>query len=225
MTVIGIETATDVCSVGIVAEGRTMSRSVRDSRIHSEQLLVLLDGAMKEASVGWKDIGGVALSAGPGSFTGLRIGASAVKGLLSAHAAPFALVPTFHGIHAAYREEAKSEGSCIICLDAKQDEWYVQEAGPDGLVEPPRIVTTAVLRDMVKGRTVLTDVPDRFREDAEALDLRRWCSGAMIARLGKEMIEQGKTHDVRTFEPSYWKEFVVRSTPKAVTPRSEAKET
>ena len=102
MIVLGIETATDVCSVGIAKSEMSIERSIRESRIHSEKLLVILHEVMEEAGVTWKDINGAALSSGPGSFTGLRIGASAVKGLLSAHSRPFVLVPTFDEIVAGY---------------------------------------------------------------------------------------------------------------------------
>ena len=224
MTVVGIETATDVCSVGVLAGETVVERSVRESRIHSEKLLVMLREALDEAGLAWKDVQGVALSSGPGSFTGLRIGASTAKGLLSAQMKPFVLVPTFAGVMENCRRAAGPGTGLVVCLDAKQDEWYVQETENDGTVSELRVMRTADLAGLIGGRPVVTDVPDRFKEYSSVSDLRKWCSGAAIARLGRARLQKGESDDVRLFEPSYWKEFVVRTTPKAVTPPRDAKE-
>lgn len=224
MTFLGIETATEVCSVGIVSGDTHFERSLRESRIHSEKLLVLLGEVMDEAAVGWDRIDGLALSAGPGAFTGLRIGASAAKGLLSAHARGFVAVPTFVAINRAYQMGQAPGKECLICMDAKQDEWYVQKAGPRGVEGSVAVLTTDAVRGMPRGLVVLTDVPGQFRDHPEVLDLRQWCSGAAVAEVGRQMLERGELSDVRTFEPSYWKDFVVRTAPKVVTPPKEAKE-
>jgi len=224
MNVLGIETATDVCSIGIVSGERRFERSLRESRIHSEKLLVVLSEVLEEASLKWAGIQAVALSSGPGSFTGLRIGASTVKGLLSPENRPFVKVPTFDGISSAYLREHGPVKGHMICLDAKQDEWYVQKIGSDGIRGPISLIGTSLLMGQIAGSVVLTDVPNRFHEHNGVFDLHRWCSGTAIADVGRQKLEEGARDDVRVFEPSYWKEFVVRTVPKAVRPQPEAKE-
>jgi len=166
----------------------------------------------------------VALSSGPGSFTGLRIGASTVKGLLTPDIKPFVLIPTFDGISASYLRENEAAESHMICLDAKQDEWYVQKYGPDGSGGRIEILETSKVLPQIGTRVVLTDVPGQFGGYEHVSDLRRWCSGAVIAGLGRAKIEQGIRDDVRSFEPSYWKEFAVRKAPNIVTPVQRVKE-
>ena len=87
-----------------------------------------------------------------------------------------------------------------------------------------QVLRTDGVQDLSAGRPIVTDVPGRFSGNVSVSDLRQWCSGATIAALGREKLGQGKTDDVRTFEPAYWKDFVVRTIPKAVTPPREAKE-
>jgi len=223
--VLGIETATDVCSVGLVSGSRVEERSIRESRIHSEQLLVLVDQVLGAMSLMWSDVEGVALSSGPGSFTGLRIGASAAKGLAEARRTPFVPVPTFDGIRAAYRASKGSSGRLLICLDAKQDEWYVQESDDAGDALPVTILGTKELMRRMVGCTVLTDAPERLGDHSAMIGIHAWCSGATIARLGRERLLTGERTDIASFEPSYWKEFVVRTVPKPVVPSAATKET
>ena len=74
MAILGIETSTAVCSVGMIEEnGAMQERALIESHIHSEKLLTLIDAVCRGSL---KMLQGVAVSIGPGSFTGLRIGLS-----------------------------------------------------------------------------------------------------------------------------------------------------
>lgn len=92
---LGIETSGDTCAVGISRDGRLLLEIAANIRnIHSRELAPFVALALEKAALSTRDISALVLSAGPGSFTGLRIGYSFAKGLAHALAAPVIEVPT-----------------------------------------------------------------------------------------------------------------------------------
>ena len=82
MLVLGIETSTTQGGVAIIGEDRVLCETVLNVEVtHSERLLPAVDRALDEARITLESLGGIAVSIGPGSFTGLRIGLSTAKGL------------------------------------------------------------------------------------------------------------------------------------------------
>lgn len=125
--ILAIETATEICSVAIVRDGSVpVMRSLNEKNIHSERLLSLIDECLATISATINDITALAVSIGPGSFTGLRIGLSTAKGLALARTIPVMAVPTLDGIAEAFRREPKNEKSGTFCamIDAKRSEAY-----------------------------------------------------------------------------------------------------
>ena len=127
--ILGIETATSSCSVALVEEetGKLISfRSVVEKNIHSEKLLQFTDEIICEAKITLQQISKVAVSIGPGSFTGLRIGLSAAKGFASALNIPIVPIPTLDGlIHFALQEKIiESNSKVIAMISAKKKEAY-----------------------------------------------------------------------------------------------------
>src|SRR5262245_64923780 len=95
MRVLAIDTSTLAGGVALVDGGRTVAEYVLDVRLtHSERLMPAIDRVMADAGWGPSDLTGLAVAVGPGSFTGLRVGVSAVKGLALALSIPIAAVPT-----------------------------------------------------------------------------------------------------------------------------------
>ncbi|MGB1282785.1 MAG: tRNA (adenosine(37)-N6)-threonylcarbamoyltransferase complex dimerization subunit type 1 TsaB, partial [Schleiferiaceae bacterium] len=78
-----IETATKNCSVAIVSDSRVIAQSAQreDKFVHGERLHLLVQKCMQTAGLDYSDIQGVCVGKGPGSYTGLRIGVSAAKGI------------------------------------------------------------------------------------------------------------------------------------------------
>src|SRR5690606_12325361 len=96
MYILNIETSTKNCSVSIAQNGKTIALKevAEESFSHSEKLHVFIDNLLKENQITYKDSNAVALSGGPGSYTGLRIGTSAAKGLCFALDIPLIAVDT-----------------------------------------------------------------------------------------------------------------------------------
>ncbi|MGI6649153.1 MAG: tRNA (adenosine(37)-N6)-threonylcarbamoyltransferase complex dimerization subunit type 1 TsaB [Bacillota bacterium] len=119
--VLGIDSATLVAGMAIVDEQRVVVEGfLQTRRTHSERLLPLIDWWMREAELSLADIDGIAVTNGPGSFTGLRIGMATAKGLAQATGKAFIGIPTLDAL------ALNLAGSGVICpiLDARKGEVY-----------------------------------------------------------------------------------------------------
>ena len=81
--ILNIETATKNCSVALAKEGKTIlcKEIAEEGYSHAERLHVFIEAIVHEAGIAFQDLSAIAVSQGPGSYTGLRIGVSAAKGL------------------------------------------------------------------------------------------------------------------------------------------------
>ncbi len=121
--ILGIETASDICSVAIgegdqVIAERTLTEGMR----HSSALTGLVDEVLKEANIPIKELSAVAISNGPGSYTGLRVGASTAKGICYSLNIPLIAVPTLESL--AYDIDPQSDDFVLATLDARRMEAY-----------------------------------------------------------------------------------------------------
>jgi tRNA threonylcarbamoyladenosine biosynthesis protein TsaB len=120
--ILALETATMCGSVALVVENRCVAEfSLQTGATHSRRLLAAVDWLMQETAIEWPDIDAVAVSLGPGSFTGLRIGLATAKGLAMAAGAKIIGVGTLDGLAAQC-----SAADILICpvLDARKKEVY-----------------------------------------------------------------------------------------------------
>ena len=121
--ILALETATMCGSVSIVTENRCVAEfSLQTGETHSRRLLAGVDWLLKETSLEWSAIDAVAVSLGPGSFTGLRIGLATAKGLAIAAEVKLIGVGTLDGLAAQFY----AAGDILICpvLDARKKEVY-----------------------------------------------------------------------------------------------------
>jgi tRNA threonylcarbamoyladenosine biosynthesis protein TsaB len=124
--IIHIETATTTCSVAAGENGVLKAvRSVHDGYKHAENLLRLVEEVLQEA--GWKyaELSAIGVSAGPGSYTGLRIGVSTAKGLCYALDIPLIAVSTLYSLASGFRRQFP-DSDVLLCpmLDARRMEVY-----------------------------------------------------------------------------------------------------
>jgi tRNA threonylcarbamoyladenosine biosynthesis protein TsaB len=122
MLVLGIETSTTQGGVAVIGEDHVLCETVLNVEVtHSERLLPAVDRALGEARITLEALGGIAVSIGPGSFTGLRIGLSTAKGLAYATGLPLVGVPTLEAM--AWTLPAARWQICPV-LDARKQEVY-----------------------------------------------------------------------------------------------------
>lgn len=130
-----IETATRLCSVALGRDGALLAmREVESERgAHAEKVNVFVDEVLQEAGVVLSDIDAVAVGIGPGSYTGLRIGLSAAKGLCYGLDVPIIGVSTLTTlVHAARQAQALDQRTLWPMVDARRMEVFTQEYDATG---------------------------------------------------------------------------------------------
>lgn len=218
MFVLGIEAATQVAAVAVVCGERLVAeRLVNNQRTHSVNLLPMIKGVMEDAQVDRRSLAGIAVSTGPGSFTGLRIGMATAKTLAQAWGLPVVGVGTLEAL--AYALWGR-EGLICPVLHAKKDEVYAAlyrmekeelccVEGPLAL-SPPELVQK-LLRVEVPV-TLVGDGALMHRElfrgclgnrVAFAPDSLMWPRGAHVAELGYYRLMQDKGCDPLELLPNY----------------------
>lgn len=223
MTVLGIETSTAVCAVGLVHDGKNpIERSLVESHIHSEKLLTLVQEVVAEAGIKLSAIDCIAISIGPGSFTGLRIGLSTAKGLCYALEKPLVTISTFEALATAAFDAYPKISKIVVMIDAKKSEYYVgqfEKAGEE--INPCSEIQVLSFADAVSAvvpdsRTlILTDSVDKVVKaagTAEAVkDVHQFCRASVVAKLGFRKARAHDGADIASVEPMYLKDFVVHS--------------
>ncbi len=157
MRLLAIDTSTRLASVAVVDGDRLAERTGPADRGHrSADLLVLIDAACRELAVAPRELEAVAVGAGPGSFTGLRIGLATAKGIAFAANRPLWLVSSLAALVAGV------PGVAIGVLDARRDEVYVGAYRDGVLIEPERAIAPGQLAAWASGHA-----PDaRYAGDA-----------------------------------------------------------
>jgi tRNA threonylcarbamoyladenosine biosynthesis protein TsaB len=183
MITLGIDTSTRTASVAIVADGRVLAET-RGERAH--ELLVLIDAACTAANIGAHDLQAVAIGAGPGSFTGLRIGMATAKGIAFAAKCPLWAVSSL----GALAFEVLEPGSEVVAvLDARKGELYAGVYRLNGdatvLVGEERVFPPSALAAFVPPNARI--VGDAIAELAgHSVTFPRTPSGAAVAKLALE---------------------------------------
>jgi tRNA threonylcarbamoyladenosine biosynthesis protein TsaB len=179
---LALDTATDVASVAVGLPPRTEAGCfVPGARRHAAEIVGLVDHALKQAGLAAADLEGIVIADGPGSFTGLRIGWAAAKGLAHEAALPLRVVPS---LMAAAASVATQLGPVPIaaCYDALRGQvfaamYVVRPEAVETLVAPV-VMTVADLASMapVRPAAVVGDGATRYPED-----VLRWSGAAPVS--------------------------------------------
>jgi tRNA threonylcarbamoyladenosine biosynthesis protein TsaB len=214
--ILNIETATKNCSVALAKEGKTIlcKEIAEEGYSHAERLHVFIEEIIKEAGISFKEIAAIAVSQGPGSYTGLRIGVSAAKGLCYALGIPLIAVDTLQVL----ASQAKvSDGLIVPMLDARRMEVYSAIFSPT--FENKRAVQAEIIDEnsfedleetlyfvgdcAEKCKPVLTKGNHVFLEEI------KFPSAKEMSFLSFEKYQKNDTVDVAYFEPYYLKDFMM----------------
>ena len=222
--ILHIETAAAVCSVALSRDQDLLSFRETESRnAHSAKVTLFIREVFNEAGLAFPDLDAVAVSKGPGSYTGLRIGVAAAKGLCYALDRPLIAVPTLHAMAAgmiSLAGEDADQKQALFCpmLDARRMEVYCAFYDRDLREIRP---AEAVIVDEVSFAPELDAGPVVFAGEGSAK-----CAPLLSARpnarflpdfktsavrmipLALEMFRRGRFEDPAYFEPYYLKEFV-----------------
>ncbi len=222
-----IETSTSVCSVAISTSGITrVLKEVQAPNIHASQLTLFIEEAMQEASLAYKELGAVAVSQGPGSYTGLRIGVSTAKGLCYALDLPLIAVPTLKMMAAGYMQlHPNYEGLICPMIDARRMEVFTALYDPSLNVcqeVNAKIVDEYSFIEEFKAQTLVfigdgaAKCMPFFEKNPQALFSDKiYNSARFMSSLAYQAFENQAFADVAYMEPFYLKDFVF-TTPKKV---------
>lgn len=124
MKILAVDTALGACSVAITADGKTLGhRWVAMPRGHAEALAPMVEEAMGEAGLGFADLDRLAVTTGPGTFTGQRVRLAFMRGLRIALGRPLVGLTTLETMAAAAATEAKTPWVAVL-HEAKREEVY-----------------------------------------------------------------------------------------------------
>ena len=123
--ILNIETATDVCSVALSESGKVISEAEHtEGYQHASKITLLIEQCMREANKKLPEVNAIAVSAGPGSYTGLRIGLSTAKGLCYGLGIPLISVSTLEALAARSHQVYPNADYYIPMIDARRMEVY-----------------------------------------------------------------------------------------------------
>jgi tRNA threonylcarbamoyladenosine biosynthesis protein TsaB len=146
MLILAIDTALDACAAGVLdtSAGRLIARETQPmKRGHAEALMPLIGRVMAQAAVAFTALDRIAVTTGPGSFTGLRVGLSAARGIALAADKPVVGVTTLTA-YAAPVVYTDSPPPVIAAIDARHDQVYFQVVrGDGGALVSPRVAPVA----------------------------------------------------------------------------------
>ena len=215
--ILSIETSTSICSVAIHEQGELIALAeIKEPGAHAEKLLLLVDEVFEKAGLSFADLDAVAVSQGPGSYTGLRIGVSTAKGIAYALEIPLISINTLQAMAAS---QSVAPGDYVVAvLDARRKEVYTQTFG-DSLQELSPI-EAVVLEEGVfasileKGRVYFVgDGVEKVKEEVKstnALFIADWVislSAKNMGVLASEKYARQEWEDLAYFVPNYLKEF------------------
>jgi tRNA threonylcarbamoyladenosine biosynthesis protein TsaB len=155
MRLLAIDTALEACSVGVVDGERVFTQSENAGRGHAERLMGMIAATMAEAGLAIADLDRIAVTVGPGSFTGVRVGIAAVRGLALVSGTSTVGVTTL-AVHVEEARLAFGSRPVLAVIAAGRGEHYGAVYSADGReLAPPRAASAQAFAAFVEGDTVL----------------------------------------------------------------------
>ncbi|MBP2284090.1 tRNA threonylcarbamoyladenosine biosynthesis protein TsaB [Flavobacterium sp. CG_23.5] len=219
--ILNIETATKNCSVAIAKDGITIhcKEIAEEGYSHAERLHVFIEEVIAEAGINLKDLSAIAVSQGPGSYTGLRIGVSAAKGLCYALDIPLIAIDTLKTLAS---QVIVKEGLIIPMIDARRMEVYSAIFTPNFEIKRTilaEVITEDSFNDLEETIYFVGDCSEKCKtvltkDNFIFLDEIKYPSAKEMSLLSFEKYKISDTVDVAYFEPYYLKDFMITTSKK-----------
>ncbi|MCL6274884.1 tRNA (adenosine(37)-N6)-threonylcarbamoyltransferase complex dimerization subunit type 1 TsaB [Muricauda sp. 2012CJ35-5] len=222
--ILNLETATTNCSVSI-SDGDKVICLKENNAInysHSEQLHVYIKEALEEASLSFSNLDAIAVSKGPGSYTGLRIGVSAAKGLAFSLNIPLISIPTLQSM--ASQVKAATDEVIIPVLDARRMEVYsavynsewkeIRETQAE-IIEAGSFAKFKEYSKILIAGNGAEKCKDLLKDDVFSFNTEIVPSAREMAGIAYPKFLNKDFEDVAYFEPYYLKDFVLQTKKKA----------
>jgi tRNA threonylcarbamoyladenosine biosynthesis protein TsaB len=218
--ILSLETSTTVCSVAIHRGPELLtSAEVHIEHSHASKLAVLIDEVKKLSGIELNEISAIAISSGPGSYTGLRIGTSTAKGLCYALGIPIISINTLEVL--AYQMNEVNVGKAFLCpmIDARRMEVYCLLTDDMLNIKQPteaKVIDELSFSDQLenqpiiffgngsaKCRNIITHPNALFIKDI-------YPSARQVGMMAHQKFLDNEIEDVNNAEPFYLKEFLIK---------------
>lgn len=219
--ILQIETATTVCSVALSENGSVLAHKELEQRnVHAEIITLFIDEVLKTADKKYQELDAVAVSCGPGSYTGLRIGISAAKGLCFALDIPLIAVETLEGMADGMLSQNAVEDNTLLCpmIDARRMEVFTAMFNGKGdRIKPTsaEIIDENSFGELLKTNKILffgdgaVKCSEVLGSSPNAQIIPGFINSARyITKKATEKYEAKDFEDVAYFEPYYLKDFI-----------------
>lgn len=221
--ILAIETSTPVCSVALqIHDGRVMEKRIKGQGVHSEYTFLFIRELLSDEKASVEDLKLVLFSNGPGSYTGLRIGSAAIKGLLFNQGIPLYTVPTLFSFTVPILRDI-DEGTVHGVINARRTHLYhqkivKQENGELNLFDP-RVENLAEIEKEIKPGDIIVGTGwERLNasslQNVKKMGLEAVSAKNLIAAWTHETFKEWvlKT-DVEQFEPDYLNMAQINNSP------------
>ncbi|KAF0201150.1 MAG: hypothetical protein FD170_2916 [Bacteroidetes bacterium] len=220
--ILNIETATPVCSIALSDNNQILAlRETSEKNSHSQVVAVFIDEMLKDCGLKPTDLDAVAVSKGPGSYTGLRIGVSTAKGICYALGKPLISVGTLKAMAFGMAQKFKNPGNLPVLfapmIDARRMEVYTALYDQNLMVVKEvyaAIVDNDTFSDLIGSHIICFagDGAEKCRETLNHPNFRLLddftASAAYMKDFSAEKFNAGQFEDTAYFEPYYLKDFV-----------------
>jgi len=224
---LGIETATKVCSIALSKDNELLAiEEVGGEYSHAENVTNFIEKVVKKANIKFNDIDAIAVSKGPGSYTGLRIGVSSAKGLCYALDKPLIAIDTLQAM-ALRMAKQTTDNNLLFCpmIDARRMEVYTAIYDTNNELIAPisaKIIDENSFSKFLAYQKVMFfgDGAEKcqtlFAENNNAIFNESVLPSAIeINELALKKLNNNELEDVAYFEPFYLKDFIA-TTPKKI---------
>jgi tRNA threonylcarbamoyl adenosine modification protein YeaZ len=199
------------CSVAIAAGQEILSfeQNLAPS-VQAEKLLVIIESVLEKAQMQYEDLDYLAVTVGPGSFTGIRIGLAAAKGILYASGVKGVAITNFEASFYRLKMQVKEFDSAVIMLNAYRNQLYVQQFSADGAKSKPDLMDIVDVKDYLQkqsGKVIcagsgLKEIYEQVKDIENITCLPRFPSirAIHLARYADDKINMG---EINPIEPLY----------------------
>lgn len=218
--ILSLETSAKVCSVAIHDQGKLITtKEIHIEQSHASKLAVLVDDVIKESKIELNQLSAVAVSSGPGSYTGLRIGTSTAKGLCFALETPLISIGSLELL--AYQMSKQNPDNSFLCpmIDARRMEVYCEVFDSLLNVVKPieaKVIEPSSFADLLEQNEVIFfgDGSDKCKDQITHPNAK-FVAGiyAAASEMGQpvyQKFQNQQLEDLANFEPHYLKEFMIK---------------
>jgi tRNA threonylcarbamoyladenosine biosynthesis protein TsaB len=219
--ILQIETATTSCSIALASGGKVLAfKEIDERNIHAEVITVYIDELMTQTNGTYQGLDAIAVSCGPGSYTGLRIGVSTAKGLCFALDKPLISVDTLAAMAKGVATDNAVDNDVLLCpmIDARRMEVYTgvfTSTGEKMKAVAAEIIDTTSFGEILSDHKMLFfgDGADKCKDVLGGNVNTQFLSGFRnsarhLTEIAADKFSREDFEDVAYFEPYYLKDFI-----------------